>query len=42
MNSPLYLRTPPNAARVDCACSGGCLDFAKPRAEFRKIDWHGF
>lgn len=42
MNSPLYLRTPPNAARVDCACSGGCLDSAKLRADLRKIDWRGF
>jgi hypothetical protein len=42
MNSPLYLRTPPNAARVDCACSGGCLNSAKLRADLRTIDWRGF
>lgn len=37
LNSPLYQSTPPNAARVDCALSGGILVSAKSQADLRKI-----
>lgn len=41
LNSPLYQCTPPNAARVDCASSGGGLVSAKPQAELRKFGGRG-